>query len=182
MKGWYPLLIVFLLQLLVPAWLIYQGEMTRRNGTVVTFRIEPRDPVDKFRGRYLRLSVDNQLQVLKEYSKGDTIFVTIDVDDEGFASFDSIQDDAPDSGLFIKTKVKRFGRFRYMVTFDTGFERYYLNEEVAPQADEILAQLGGEDAPEVTIEVAIREDGSVVPGSLFVDGIHLEEYLLKKKR
>jgi uncharacterized membrane-anchored protein len=66
------------IQALVPLGLIGWNEVALARGTVVTLRTVPVDPIDLFRGRYVRLGYEiSRLPVDQGTAPGDTVYVAL---------------------------------------------------------------------------------------------------------
>ena len=169
-------LIVFVLvaltQLAVPGSLIWKREHTLREGYVWKFRTAPVDPVDVFRGRYVALRFDAETQEISppaNASSGDTVFVTLKQNAEGFAEIDQVAATKPDSDDFIEAQL--FGKI-----VSLPFDKYWLTERDAPAAEtayQNLSRRGNQNAY-VTVRV-FRGDAAI--DQLYLDNQPLADYL-----
>jgi uncharacterized membrane-anchored protein len=168
-----------IVQLAVAAGAIIRSEVALRSGEVYRFRLQPVDPVDAFRGRYValrfvldRAPVDDGTPSLRPQK----ICVPLTVDDEGFARFGPVSLEPP--------AAKDYLRLRSGVDFidDSGdrmvsvalpFRRYYMPEELAREVDRSMWRRGRRPA-----WVTVRVWGGVgVIQELWIDGVPVREWL-----
>lgn len=103
MKTWRVWVVgaVFAVQLAVPAWTIVDREITLHAGDTFRFRTTVVDPVDTFRGRYVRIGLaDNSVEVddPRSYLRGRIAYASIEVDDNGYARFSALSPEPPGKG------------------------------------------------------------------------------------
>ena len=82
--------VVAVAQLAVAGGAIIRSELALRTGEVFRFRIQPVDPVDAFRGRYvaIRFALDRApAPDGLELRHNQWVFVPLQVDSDGFAAF-----------------------------------------------------------------------------------------------
>src|SRR5438067_13188253 len=86
--------VVALLQVSVPASVIWNRERTLKEGRVWKFRTAPVDPVDAIRGRYIALRFDAETiprnTLPEEKRSGRPLYVILKEDAAGFAQVDQI--------------------------------------------------------------------------------------------
>jgi uncharacterized membrane-anchored protein len=174
MKHWR--LIVFALlafaQLAAPASLIWKRERTLRQGHVWKFRAAPVDPVDAFRGRYVALEFEAEGQDISpppnaEY--GQTVFVTLRPDAEGFAVIDQVLPTRPEGDDFIEAQVQ--GN-----TVSLPFDKYWVTERDAPAAEAAYRAQSRREKRNAFVTVRIFK-GDAALEQLYLDGLPLGEYL-----
>lgn len=170
------LALVFLAQWLVPVSMILGREQVLKHGTEVRFRVEPVDPYDPFRGRYVRINVnpvaDESVEWADGLKRGESAFAMFEPDAEGFAHARSVLRERPETGLYLEGKVN-WPRTR---SLDLGLTRYYMNERMAPATERLVADRLRQDA-DIHITVRILEGESVITG-LYVDGVPVEDIVL----
>ncbi|OPZ83034.1 MAG: hypothetical protein BWY74_04529 [Firmicutes bacterium ADurb.Bin419] len=182
-------IVLALLQLLVPSQMILSRELALRYGQEYKFRVEPLDPYDPFRGRYLYINVeDTEITVNndQQYHSNQTIYVLIENDTSGFARFSGIMLTPPESGTYIKTKISYITYEHYngdgssgesTVHFQAPFDRYYMPEKEAPSAEKIYNEKLSQDSTEdVYVTVKIYK-GKAVLDKLFIGDKTIEEYM-----
>lgn len=148
MKKFLIILFVFMCvaQWLVPAKMIYDSEVVVTGGVVYKFITQPVDPSDPFRGKYITLSFDANTIVLRDsgdWVAGEEAFVLFEEDSLGFATPVSISRNEPDAPSFLKTTVnyvENYSDSPYTVNFTLPFDRFYLEESKASQAEQAYWQ------------------------------------------
>ena len=96
-----------IVQLAVAGRAIVTSELTLRSGETYRFRIQPVDPVDAFRGRYVAIRMAEARAPVAgdfEVDSGQWIYVSLEVDDEGMASFGRATLEPPDGKAFLKLR------------------------------------------------------------------------------
>ena len=159
MKKWLtPALIAAIFaQLLVPSYLIANKYYILTAGTEYRFRVNPVDPYDAFRGRFVSLY---PVVGVSGYGK----YGVIAVGEGGFADVVSITDVKPQSGAYVKSGSRSW--------FLLPVDRYYMDEKLAPEAERIAWQRGQGREAYVTVRV---KNGSLVVSGLYVDGVAIED-------
>lgn len=175
--------LVALAQLAVPGSMILKREETLKNGDVFRFKTRPVDPYDAFRGRYVALGFEqNQVSVTNaaSFRRGRKIYVRLETDADGFARLGEVVARRPSSGVYLKTKVlyAQPGLGKVMVALP--FDRYYMNEQEAPEAERAYNTASRREAR--TAYAAVRvQAGMAVIEDLFVDGVPIKEFLSTQK-
>ena len=130
-----------LVQWLVPAKMIYDSENLLREGIQYRFRTLPIDPSDPFRGKYITLNFEANSITLTDsadWKAGDVVFVSFTTDSAGFAQADVLYRDEPPMGSYLKTTVRYTTTNEpFQVFFELPFNRFYLEESKAPQAEQV---------------------------------------------
>jgi uncharacterized membrane-anchored protein len=168
-----------LAQIAVAARAIILSEIALRHGEVYRFRLQPVDPVDAFRGRYIALRfAEDRAHVTDEvpHLGQEKVYVPLVVDYEGFASFGSARLEAPETGdyLYLQGGVDFMdddGERRLLLALP--FRRYYITEELAKEVDTAMWNRGIRPAW-VTVRVY---EGLGVIEELYVDGLPVPEWL-----
>ena len=174
MKSWRLIVfgLVALVQLAVPASLIWKREQTLQKGSVWKFRTAPVDPVDAFRGRYVALEFELESQEIvapPNPVSHEAVFVILRANAEGFAEVDQVLASRPARDDFIEAQLN--GK-----TLSLPFDKYWVTERDAPAAE---AAYRAQSRPEkmnafVTVRV-FRGDAALE--QLYLDGVPLGEYL-----
>jgi uncharacterized membrane-anchored protein len=131
-------------QALIPLGLIAWNEVALATGTEVTLRTVPVDPLDLFRGRYVRLSYEiSRVPVEPGVGPGDTVYVALRPGD-GRSIGDLATRERP-GGTFIR------GTYTGS-TISYGIETYYADEDQAPR-------LEAEAGDGLNVRVVLDDDG-----------------------
>ena len=116
---------------------------------------------DEVRGRYVALRFTGNGTA--SYT-GEVQYGTLVVDEEGFAEIDEVLEAEPESGPYIKTH-----------TGEVPFDRFYMNEKLAPEAE---AALRNREAGTVSAFLEVRVlNGDAVPVELYIDNLPASEYI-----
>lgn len=157
------LILLIIVQLFVPVSMIANKYDILNNGAEYKFKVEPIDPYDAFRGRYVYIHPPSaNIEVADDETAE---YALLKRDDEGFAYIHSLSDQKPEGADYVKGE-SRYGRFRLPI------DRYYMDENLAPSAEKLVR--GDRKDAYVTVRV---KNGQLVVSGLYVDGIAIEEYV-----
>ena len=174
MKYWRLIVFVFLAlaQLAVPGSLIWKREHTLRLGSVWKFRTAPVDPIDAFRGRYVSLQFDVETQQVsppENAGYGDTVFVTLKQNAEGFAEIDQVLSSKPSGDAFLEAKLS--GK-----SISLPFDKYWVTERDAPAAEAAYQNLSRRGQQNAFASVRVFR-GDAALEQLYLDNQPLGDYL-----
>ena len=157
-------------QLAVPFSMIGQREITLQNGRAFKFRTAPVDPYDAFRGRYVALSLEQARSVsvtnAADFEHGQRVFALIETNDQGFARIARVSPDRPAVGDYVKTRVGY--SWNGNLNLDLPFDRYYMNETRAPQAERAYRRFSSGTNRNSYVTVRISSGFAVIE-ELYVD-------------
>ena len=181
---WLLLLLAVVVQWTLPAALAWRAEQTLRSGQRYYLRTAPVDPLDAFRGRYVALSFADASAALPAgltLSYGERVYVPIYTSADRYAAFGTVSRAPPARGDYIAAQVAGFpgdGRVGLRLPFD----RYYLEERAAPQAERLYRQANGAGTQhEAYVSIRVR-DGHAVLEELFIDNVPLRQRLREALR
>jgi uncharacterized membrane-anchored protein len=128
-------------QWFVPGKMVYDSERIITDGTLYKFKTAPIDPEDPFRGRYITLNFQENFVRFTdsvEWKTGDDIYITFTLNQEGFAVPEKAYHTPPESSTYLRTTVDYVNHYDgdYKVWYKLPFDRMYLEESKAPQAEE----------------------------------------------
>ncbi|WNJ17633.1 GDYXXLXY domain-containing protein [Pontibacter sp. G13] len=172
--------LVALAQLFVPAQMIWNREQVLVQGVSYKFKTEPIDPVDPFRGRYVWLNFsEDRFQPTAEefeaYEYGEAYYLSFEVDAQGFAKIVSADSIPPaDTEAFLKTEItyKRNWDSTYTLQFDYPFDQFYMEESIAPIAEEAF-RAANRDSIRNTYAIVRIHQGTAIVDEVMVDDIPL---------
>ncbi len=172
------LVVAAVVQLLVPVSMIQRREKTLREGEVFKFKTQPVDPYDAFRGRYVRLRYQNNVQLKPDhdFSRQQKVNAHIEVDEEGFSRFSDISREVPEDVPYLKTHLRYTPHTNAVVRLP--FDRMYLEEFEAPRAEKAYAGARVRSNAYVTVRIL---DGFGVLEDLYVADVPIREYLKREK-
>lgn len=172
-----------LAQLYVPVKWIYEHEMTLRKGALYKFRIEPVDPGDPFRGKYLTIDYEADsvtIEAPSKWSEGETVYVSFDTTEEGFVHLLDVSRSYPSdwSSPYFRTKVDEVHRQvnlkRGWLSFEHPFERYFIEGKKAERIEELYFEELGDHPDRNYALIRIRNGHSALEG-LVINGEPVEE-------
>ncbi len=180
------LAVASLMILAVVSGKIFLAERANRFGEEFRFPVRGYDPHDPFRGRYLALTMESRARVNPEDvpQEGGEAYVSIVRRADGGAAFGELSA-APPAGEVPYLKVNC--RYRYWDASDRGewsfeppFERFYLNEDLAPAAERRLIRAFADSGSKVELVLNVYRGFACISG-LTVDGVPIRE-LAKSER
>jgi uncharacterized membrane-anchored protein len=157
-------------QLAVPAEMIWRRERTLREGEAFLFKVQPVDPYDAFRGRYVSLGLrENSAPApaggaVEERS---WVYAEIGRGADGFARFVSVRREKPAGGAWVRCQVDRLEKDRLRLR--SPWDRYYMDEERAPEAEKAVRQAAQPEEKPAWIRVRVRSGDTAIE-ELFIDG------------
>ncbi len=173
------MLVLALAQLGVPLSMIARREATLRDGKVFRFKTAPVDPYDAFRGRYVALGVEERKGPLEgnaEYRRGQRVYALLEEDGEGFARIRQVVTARPDEGDYIAVRGA-WGRDKDgNLQVHWPFNRYYMNEELAPRAERVYREHSRRGKHDAYITVRVK-GGFAVLEELYISDKPIGEFL-----
>jgi uncharacterized membrane-anchored protein len=140
------------------------------------------DPADIFRGRYVALQFDERNVTVTNgatWHRNQKVIATLTTNEDGFAVIAGLTDTAPADRPYLNTRV-RYG-YGNNVTLRLPFDRYYMNEKSAPQAER--AYWDNNRRTNSTTYAAVRVlDGFAVLEELYINDVPVKDYLKGKRR
>lgn len=170
---------VALAQWAAPLSQIWTYEHALAQGTLIRLKCRAPDPYDPLRGRYLAVWPEQQNVTVPEgldLQTGMTVYGILTTGADGLASITSMALAPPAGGDYIAVKTGYV--YEGKASIDWPFERFYINEKLAPEADLWLAQ-NISTASGVTAEVRVL-NGRAVLADLSVGGKPFREILKQR--
>lgn len=171
-------------QLAVPAWMIAEREWVLQKGQVFKFRTRPVDPVDAFRGHYVALRLEPETVHVSDvglWRYHQKAFAVLDTDTNGFAIVKRLERVKPPNEPAVLVHTRWFNDKTREAHLDwTGLNRYYMEEEKAPDAEN--AYRHHVTRTNTTCYVTIRVHGAhAVVENLFIEGQPIYVWLRQYK-
>lgn len=164
------------LQWAAPLVQIRSYDRVLAKGELHRFKCMAPDPYDMFRGRYLAVrAMPDTVEIPKEdsFESGHPAFAVLETDEDGFAAVKSLARQRPADGAFVSVTVR--SAYDGKAYIDWPFDRFYLNERIAPKADEwFRMNVGGTDPVIAHVRVL---DGRAVLADLQQGGKSFREIL-----
>ncbi|MBU0533680.1 MAG: GDYXXLXY domain-containing protein [Candidatus Omnitrophica bacterium] len=170
-----------LLQLVKPISTIIRYETILNNGKQFRFKTQPVDPYDAFRGRYVALGVEENKTPLPEGLKlrhFQKVYALIKEDDKGFAKIAGLSIERPVGDDYIQVRVSYCSRNEANLILP--FNRYYMEETLAPAAERAYRghNVRGNQDAYITVRV---KSGDAVVEELYIAGKPILEFLKEQK-
>ena len=165
--------IVVLVQLFVPAKMIFDREDVLRTGTLYKFKTQPVDPNDPFRGKYITLNYEMDAAESKDmtWQRGEKILVYIERDSLGYAKVYDVSKDRLDiDNDYIEAKVIWSNGGLDTVNFELPFDRFYMEESKAKPAEDIYREYNSRfNANNATYALVAVKNGRAVLKDVYIN-------------
>lgn len=154
---------------LIPVYVAISSQNVLSNGKLYKFKPMAYDPFDPFRGKYLRINYEtNGIPTKFDFDDRDDVYVSIGVDEEGFAFFEEGFKSPPKGKSYLHTTVVRANfsdgmsdelreflddeelaeigientdtRQRISVKIPNNMNKYFINENDALKAERVFAR------------------------------------------
>lgn len=172
---------------------IVKYETTLRSGTAYRILSNAIDPADPFRGRYvtvrptitMRAPIPPEtVNLLERIQSGETGYAVLAEDADGFARAAQLVMQKPAGGDYLEiahvwpqwqeSTVPNTPSVLAGYNLQFSFDRYYMNDAVAPQAQERARQAPRANAESRTwLAVRVKNGIGVIEG-MFIDGVPIE--------
>ena len=179
-------ILIALVQLYVPARMIWNKEKVLDIGTVYKFKTVPIDPNDPFRGKYIILNFEGntfQVENKNDWTRGEYIYVYLIKDINGFAQINSVtKEKLTVNQDFIKTKVRYVARdSSNRITVEYPFNRYYMEESKAYEAGLTYRQFQ-KDTTNLTYALVSIKNGEAVLKDVLINGTPIREIVKENQK
>ena len=170
--------LIFALQWAVPLIQVVRGEGILREGVALRLELQPVDPLDVLRGRYLALAFPEEE---KEHTLppgvqgGDTIYVVLEAGKDGLAHITRLSRSVQDGAFAYK--IPDGYKAGDTISINIPLTRYYLPEGDAVKIDELF-RFRNNESPHGNATLGVRiKDGQIVAESLWLDGQPYRDWL-----
>lgn len=175
--------LVCLGQIYVPAKMIVDQENVLKTGVEYKFKTAPVDPNDPFRGKYVTLRYDQTEFTLQDtttdwYSLKE-VYVQVTADETGFAKIVDVSSNRFDGDVdYFKAWLNStyVSDGQTTITVNYPFDRYYMEEFKAPDAEEAYAEAQW-DTSSVAYALVRIKGGTAVLKDVMIDGVSLKDYV-----
>ena len=149
------------------------------------FKVELRDPYDPVRGRHVRLTVPMTVRLPGREKPLDIydarMYASLRRGKDGTAEIADLTPEPPASGDFIPVRYQGMSNDRKLHQATPLFDRFYLNEAAAPEAERLVAE-ALRSSGRVLVRVKVYSDGNTVVETILIDGRDLRELLRDSAR
>jgi uncharacterized membrane-anchored protein len=175
--------IVALIQLYVPANMIFEREDILATGKEYKFETEPVDPNDPLRGKYIYLRFKESTYPLKdrkEWERDEQIFVLLR-DSLGFAKVAGVSKEKPANGVdYLEAKVEwpsYYGDPKVFIAYP--FDRFYMEESKAYDAELSYRESSDENGSRAYALVNIKNGESVLK-DVIIEDMPIKEFVKRR--
>lgn len=193
------LLIGILAQFGVLGSILVRREIVLRQGQVCRFKTAPVDPFDAFRGNYVQLDFDalrSGVLSKRSFQRGQWCYLKLGTDTNGFTVVEEIFGTRAAAGpVFLRVRCRYaqtdsiakplpHDKFhmeptgKYRIYLDLPFDRYYMPEKLAPQAEAAYRKANRNGKREAFAVVRVWRGISVIE-DVMIDGKPVREALRK---
>lgn len=174
--------VIALIQLILPASMIWDYQKTIEKGTVYKFKTAPVDPNNPFIGKYIALQYALESFPSKDstWESGDPVYIYLGQDANGFASLKKAtktkEKDNPDDYVIAKVSYNFDGDVHFLFPFNT----YYMEESKAYDAEIAYREQVRDTTSNPTYAIVHVKDGHAVLSDVIIKNTSIKEYVRKK--
>ncbi len=175
---------VALIQLFVPAQMIFNKETILETGTAYKFRTQPIDPNDPFRGKYITLRYDfNSIKTEDTlWERKEEAYVYLATDSLGFAKPFAITREKLDlDDDYVMAEINWYNKKKQEVSVRLPFNRYYMEESKAYEAEVAHRKAQRDSLPDNTYALVFIKDGKAVLGDVLIDEISIKDHVINNR-
>lgn len=170
-------IVVAAIQIMAPAKMIFDQQMTLNKGKAYKFLTEPLDPNDPFRGKFIRMNYQINTYETKEtkWDRNSEIYIYIK-DSLGYAKLDTItKDKLKISQDYIKAKLTWYNKKDNVINFSLLNDRFYMDESKAKPAEDLVREAQTDSSlTNKTYALIYIKDGISVLDNVFINDIPIE--------
>lgn len=172
-------IIVALIQISVPAKMIYDQEDVLSTGVLYKFKTQPIDPADPFRGKYIRLNFEASRFQTKDttWVNNEAIYVSLMTDENGYAKISNVTRVQPKRGDYILAKVDWYAQWDNQLRIDYNIERFYMKETKAKAAEIAHIEAQRDSSSHITYATIYVKAGEAVLEDVFIDDIPIADFV-----
>lgn len=159
--------VMVIAQIFVPSKVILDQENILKNGTAYRFKLEPIDPNDPFRGKYIILNFEEDKfpnSTMTDIEYNEPLFVEIANNADNFMTIKNVSKKQPSDGVdFVNAKSSyRWGRKRNHLKLDYPFDKFYMEETKAPLTEAKFREMRRDSNTVAWAVVKVLDGGAVV--------------------
>lgn len=171
--------VVALVQIGIPAQMIWNRESILDSGKAFKFKTQPVDPSDPFKGKYIYLNYEmNSFPTGQEtWKRGEDIYVSISEDGQGFAKAIAVSKETPEYQDYVKATVDWSVNNTKEVRFSLPFTEFYMDENKAYKAEVAHRNAQRDSLPNNTYALVYVKKGEAVLANVFINDIPIAEFV-----
>lgn len=174
-------ILVALVQLAIPAQMIFSQEAILKQGVAYKFKTRPVDPSDPFKGKYITLNFElNSFKTEDSlWFRGDDVFVYLKTDTLGYAKIDTISKVIlpHNSKDYVKANAFWYSKGTKALSIRFPFDKYYMKETKAYAAEVAVRNRQRDTLPNHTHALVYVQDGEAVLDDVIIDNISIKDYV-----
>jgi len=170
------IIVLGIIQLGASLSMIFTHERVLDSGTLFKFQCAPVDPADLFRGRYVALRF-TQREVSGSYDwaeRGREAYAPLKIAPDGYVRISELLAEEPEGGDYLRVTIRH--NYNDTVRYNLPFDRYYMREDLAPEAEKAYRSAARSGDKEAWVDVRVANGRGVIE-ELFIDGLPVREYL-----
>lgn len=176
-------IVVALVQLFVPAQMIFNKETIINSGVAYKFKTQPVDPSDPFRGKYITLNFEqNSAKTIDStWKRKDKVYVYFKTDSLGFAKVNQVS--RTPTGFnkdFIVADVSWYNKRGQVLNFNLPFNRYYMEETKAYDAEVAVRNNQRDSLPNTTYALVYIKNGEAVLSDVLINETSIKDFVEKE--
>ena len=176
---------VALIQIFVPAQVIFNQEAVIEKGKAYKFKTQPVDPNDPFRGKYITLNYGARSFKTKDslWERNESIFVYLTKDSLGYAKVDTVSRGVlfENKKDYLKANVGWYSKYTNTLNIDFPFNRYYMEETKAYDAEMAVRERQRDSLPDNTYALVYVKEGEAVLKDVLIDEMSIKDYVEEDK-
>lgn len=177
---------IVILQLVIPAKMIYDKEDVLKTGRVYKFKTQPVDPNDPFRGKYvtLRYELNSAKSLDSTLQRDDKVLVYFEKDSLGYAKVKRVsKTNLEIENDFIEVIVNYYDTNSNILSFNLPFDRYYMEEFKAKPAEDIYRKYNRQnDTINKTYALVAIKNGDAVLKDVYINDKSIVYYIEKEAK
>ena len=166
---WIVFSVTVLAQWAAPVFQIWTHEQVLMKGTIIKLKCSAPDPYDPLRGRFLAVRPEQTEASLPEGLKlasGSQVYITLTPGADGISTITGLSLDPPRQGTFLRVHARSSYDNKASITWP--FDRFYINEKLAPEADRWFAETIN-SSKGIIAEVRVFQGRAVLADLVFND-------------
>ena len=167
---WLGFALMVIVQLFVPAKMVFQKENVYKSGVEFEFRTAPIDPYDPFRGKYITLGFEDNVFEMERDSSwrvDQEVYLIVEKGNDGLAKIQHVAKSKPrNTQNYFQTTIDFISprKDSQELTLYFPFDRYYIEEFKAPLAEERYRESLRDSKLKTTALVSIKNGKSRFKG------------------
>ncbi|WP_289046619.1 GDYXXLXY domain-containing protein [uncultured Olleya sp.] len=172
--------VLALIQLSVPATMVFNNQSVLNSGTAYKFKTRPIDPTDPFRGKYITLSFDmNKAKTTDTiWENNSDIYVYLKTDSLGYAAVKTVSPFKINTNDdFVIAQTYGYYQKSNIIKFMLPFKRFYMEESKAYPAEVAYRKASRQALVNNTYALVYVKNGYSVLEDVFINDVPIGTYV-----